>query len=256
MKKITSLALALIITVITAMTSTTFACDTQLGDVDSDGTINSLDASYVLQYYALSAVDKTDEATNIIEDVSIADVDADGNISALDASYILLYYADCSVGKTPSWPSSSNTTTVLKDDQYAYIGTGVVELKSSPNDSTKTVDILPIGEKFTVSEVIDEEWIKISIPKCPVEMYLNISNIAEELELFYRPLEITIGQNWTFNGISWNVRSGTSTAAPSVGRFLSTGDVITVLEIHPNNWVKICDGEYVQIDRAQFSVVE
>lgn len=57
-----------------------------LGDVDNDGKIDAMDASYILQYYAKS-VDGSEL------NLAAADVDGDGKIDAMDASYVLQYYA-------------------------------------------------------------------------------------------------------------------------------------------------------------------
>ena len=62
-----------------------------LGDVNNDGTINAVDASAVLAYYALISTNQEsndDEAKKLA-----ADVNHDGLINAVDASNILAYYA-------------------------------------------------------------------------------------------------------------------------------------------------------------------
>ena len=62
-----------------------------LGDVDSNGTIDALDASLVLTSYAMKA---TGQTPNLDSDhLKAADVNHDGNVDALDASLILGYYA-------------------------------------------------------------------------------------------------------------------------------------------------------------------
>jgi len=270
MKKFTaSLAFTILFTAIAALVFSTniFASDKRLGDVDSDGYINSADASIVLQYYSLSAVNKLEEAESLIEDMNVADVDSDGFISSVDASYILSYYASISVGGTPSWPSTETTTTttttntinILKNDEYFYTGSAVVELKIAPNMECETLSTLPNGEKFTVVEIIDSDWIEISIPKCTTQFFVYLPNISTDLELYYRPSEILVGQSWKFNGRSWNIRTGASLESPSTGKYLSNGDIINVLDIYPNNWVKITlenGGEYVQIDVSQFFLIE
>ena len=55
------------------------------GDVDGDGFVTSMDASYILQYVAEMGVE--------INTVS-ADVDGDGFVTSMDASYILQYVAE------------------------------------------------------------------------------------------------------------------------------------------------------------------
>lgn len=75
--------------------------DFLLGDVNSDGTVNSSDASAVLAEY--SAIQTGGASTLSAEQKKAADVNADNKIDSTDASKILEYYAAVSTGKTPSW---------------------------------------------------------------------------------------------------------------------------------------------------------
>jgi hypothetical protein len=72
-----------------------------LGDVNEDGSINSSDASKVLEEYALIQTGAEPTFTEI-QKIS-ADVNKDYSVDSSDASKILAYYADSSTGKTPSW---------------------------------------------------------------------------------------------------------------------------------------------------------
>lgn len=63
----------------------------QLGDVNGDKMINSVDASAVLAYYAHLSTDKEDDLSR--QQKRAADVNDDGAINAVDASCILSYYA-------------------------------------------------------------------------------------------------------------------------------------------------------------------
>ena len=72
-------------------------CYRDLGDVNEDGYINSVDASAVLNAYANMAASK-----NYIHSdkfIKLADVNMDGSVNARDASYILNYYAKTSTSK-------------------------------------------------------------------------------------------------------------------------------------------------------------
>lgn len=73
----------------------------KLGDVNFDGSINALDASYVLTAYANTAVGK-DSGFSDIQNI-VGDVNLDKDINALDASYILSYYAYTATGGTDSF---------------------------------------------------------------------------------------------------------------------------------------------------------
>ncbi len=71
------------------------------GDVNSDGIIDSSDASLVLKNYADISTGHADSFTG--SQKSSADVNEDGTTDSSDASKILKYYADESTGKTPTW---------------------------------------------------------------------------------------------------------------------------------------------------------
>lgn len=62
-----------------------------LGDVNNDGTVNAVDASSVLAYYARTSTDQAGGYDKTQE--FAADVNYDGSINAVDASNILSYYA-------------------------------------------------------------------------------------------------------------------------------------------------------------------
>ena len=68
----------------------------RIGDLDSDGTVNALDASSILTYYSDSQTGNTDTYTD--EDIAditlLGDYDADGAVNALDASLVLKEYAE------------------------------------------------------------------------------------------------------------------------------------------------------------------
>ncbi len=75
----------------------TFKALAQLGDVNSDEFINSVDASSVLAYYALISTNKNGGYNE--EQKLSADINHDGLINAVDASNILAYYAYASTEK-------------------------------------------------------------------------------------------------------------------------------------------------------------
>ncbi|MCR4639631.1 leucine-rich repeat protein [Ruminococcus sp.] len=63
----------------------------KLGDVNSDGYINAVDASEVLTYYA--KVSTKQEGGFTAQQIKAADTDGNGLVNAVDASAILSYYA-------------------------------------------------------------------------------------------------------------------------------------------------------------------
>lgn len=62
-----------------------------LGDVNSDGIIDAVDASKVLKHYALISTEQEGEFSDA--QIAAADVNGDGEINAVDSSDILAYYA-------------------------------------------------------------------------------------------------------------------------------------------------------------------
>ena len=61
------------------------------GDMDSDGTVDSADASKVLEHYA--AIVNGGAATLSDEVIDLADINGDRSVDAADASLILVYYS-------------------------------------------------------------------------------------------------------------------------------------------------------------------
>ena len=76
-------------TIVEIVEETTAEKELSLGDVNGDGYVNSVDASYVLSAYAAYSTDK-----DILTDAQkkAADINEDGSIDSVDASAILSYY--------------------------------------------------------------------------------------------------------------------------------------------------------------------
>ena len=77
-----------------------YCCDF-LGDVDNNGTVDSIDASAVLTYYANNAASAS--FTENADFKKRADVNMDNNVDARDASLILKFYALASVEDNTEW---------------------------------------------------------------------------------------------------------------------------------------------------------
>lgn len=75
--------------------------DVNLGDVDSDGSVNAVDASMVLKEYALLATGGDGELSDAQR--KAGDVNKDGAVDATDASSILAYYAYKATGGEDSF---------------------------------------------------------------------------------------------------------------------------------------------------------
>lgn len=74
------------------------------GDINEDGTVNAVDASMALDYYALIQSHSVSDWSDY--KIQCADVDNSNFVDAIDASYILAYYADFSTtGTSTNWDS-------------------------------------------------------------------------------------------------------------------------------------------------------
>ena len=72
-----------------------------LGDINSDGTVNAVDASAALTHYAYVGTGKGELLTE--DQFERADVTHDGIVNAVDASRILTYYAMEATGQNANW---------------------------------------------------------------------------------------------------------------------------------------------------------
>ena len=61
------------------------------GDINNDGTINSVDASLILVHLSLTGLDKPSEFTEA--QIKAPDYNGDGLLDAADASAVLVYAA-------------------------------------------------------------------------------------------------------------------------------------------------------------------
>ena len=91
-------------------------CYRDLGDINLDGTIDSIDASIVLSIYANLAASKTYKPSDSTKKLS--DVNMDGDIDAYDATYILKYYAAASTAKSfMDWDNIIDYDKILKNNK-------------------------------------------------------------------------------------------------------------------------------------------
>lgn len=78
-----------------ALCSFDIVCYRDLGDVNEDGSINSADASKVLNIYAGMAASQNPSVSDKM--LKLSDVNMDGQLDSHDASLILKYYAEASI---------------------------------------------------------------------------------------------------------------------------------------------------------------
>ena len=72
------------------------------GDIDENGTVDSIDASAVLTYYSQVQTGSIKEELTDVQ-ISKADINNDNVIDAIDAAGILTYYAMISSGSSGDW---------------------------------------------------------------------------------------------------------------------------------------------------------
>ncbi|MDE6781048.1 MAG: hypothetical protein K2J40_06285 [Ruminococcus sp.] len=89
-----------------------------MGDVNGDNLIDAVDASEILEYYALNSTFQPTDWSE--EKIKSADIDGDGNILAADATWVLMYYAYLSVGGVVDNIADFRQYTILTEDMASY----------------------------------------------------------------------------------------------------------------------------------------
>lgn len=110
-KRVISVIVALSVAIGTfaCMSFTSYAVENELGDTNSDGSVNSFDALMVVRY--ITNVVSLDSA-----EIVAADVDGNGKVTSTDALYILQF----AVGEIGSFPASGPTKRVKIFGNYWY----------------------------------------------------------------------------------------------------------------------------------------
>ena len=135
------------------------------GDVNNDGTIDSIDASSVLAHYA--AVSTGGKSSFSAEQIKAADVNKDEKCDSIDASLILAYYAHTSTGGTGTiedYLSNTDTAEQLKS------------LKEKKESEVQLFAAAYIGCTDDMNEVDAVKWIKGNSPVF-YENYSFVENI-------------------------------------------------------------------------------
>ena len=135
------------------------------GDVNNDGTIDSIDASSVLAHYA--AVSTGGDSTFSADQIKAADVNKDEKCDSIDASLILAYYAHTSTG---------GTGTI---EEYLANANAEEQLKALREKKESEVQLFAaayIGCTDDMNEVDAVKWIKENSPVF-YENYSFVKNI-------------------------------------------------------------------------------
>lgn len=164
-KLITFVMTAICMTFMGAMTSNA-ADKTVIGDTNSDGSVNSSDASDILEYYANISIGMgavTDEKF-----AAAADINNDGRVDSSDASYVLEYYGYTSTipeDEEPAGirdflkipeknPDTPPVTTTAKPDSTTTTTTATEE-KPEINSSTTQTMANSVETPVTTTEMVN-----------------------------------------------------------------------------------------------------
>lgn len=107
----------------------------QRGDINNDGVIDTLDATYILAYL----VDLSGYQLNTAEDLAAADVNNDGAIDTLDATHILAYLVN-----RPGYGIDAMPSTSEPEPASVTWTDGIVKVESvqSSNSVTNTLTLV------------------------------------------------------------------------------------------------------------------
>jgi len=140
---------------VTTVTSTTSAADIkdayEYGDVNNSGTVDAVDASAILSYYALVSTSKDGKFSE--SQLKAADVNNDGTVNAVDASCILAYYAYASTaeGNVMSIADFIKKGSEKKPNLFGYLYASPWAVKINSKETVKfTVNVNSeeeLGEK-------------------------------------------------------------------------------------------------------------
>ena len=137
-----------------------------LGDIDGSGSINSADASMILEEYSVSSTSGISRFTNVQKQA--ADVNKDGTVDASDASDVLNYYGYMSTGGDmlieyflANKPSDSSGNDSSQDTQMQKL---LIEMGKAVNKERAAAGLQPL--KITpylmeISAVRADETVKI-----------------------------------------------------------------------------------------------
>ena len=180
MKKIMSILTTVMLVVLTCInTLCAFAADVEwhVGDVNRDGSVNAVDASMVLSYYAKIS---TGAEADIIE--IAADVNHDGSINAVDASTILAMYAAEATGQHVDYeiivvdkpaPKQFEVNDFIKFTGTSWFVHSTMDLLADNLYPNK--NYIENSEVFVIAGKYDNDWYGIYIGNTDTEVYILVS---------------------------------------------------------------------------------
>ena len=114
-----------------------------LGDIDDNGTIDSIDASAILKEYSLTSTQKEPTFSNVQK--KFADTDGNGIVDSSDASLVLKYYAYTSTNGKISMPEYIKTL----ENKNEQSGENSAENPDEDDDPESEPEIIPEPDSGT-----------------------------------------------------------------------------------------------------------
>ena len=115
--------------------------NSKMGDINTDGFIDAVDASLASIEYSLLSTKGTGEF-NERQKIS-ADVNKDGFIDAVDASMISIYYAELSTGGNPTWEITPENKTTTRTNSTETTTNTTSQAQTETTTTTVTANATP-----------------------------------------------------------------------------------------------------------------
>lgn len=217
MKKTISVLTAIMLIMIMGINTIAFAVESKqtkwyVGDVNRDGQVNAVDASIILQHYALTSTGLPSKIYEIA-----ADLNHDGHINAIDASIVLTKYAASSIGKEVEYEiiveeSEYDPKQFGKNDLVQFNGTSwyvhsVMDLAVGNLYPDK--EFLTNKEIFVIANKYENNWYGVYLDNTKTEVYILISPTS--LEYFNK-----VGKVELYNPITTQTLTTTATTTTTI----------------------------------------
>lgn len=183
MKKAISVLTSIMLVMLMGIGTITFAAESNqmkwyVGDVNRDGQVNAVDASIILQHYALTSTGLPSKIYEVA-----ADVNHDGQINAVDASIVLSYYAASATGRVVEYEliveeNENNPKQFGKNDLVEFSGTSWYihsTMELSETNLYPKKEFLTNKEIFAISNKYENNWYGIYLDNTKTEVYILIT---------------------------------------------------------------------------------
>lgn len=223
MKKIFLVIISLFICCsITANINNAFALTNKnirvIGDIDENGIVNGIDATYILAVYAKLSTTNGDGSKIKLEEIAgryIADINGDGRIDGVDSTMALSIYSACSVGKDVNLEVlflKDNTTTATT----IPITTTITTKSSTMPSNTTTVTTTAVGTTI-------QNMTTIHTNNNDSSVYFSVNDEIQFTE-----------KSWSLFDIM--------EFKDEPDAFIFRNQTFTVKQVYPNNWYGVIVG--------------